>query len=68
MKLDEGIKKELGMKVLPSYNLEHVTGYFHVPVDGKYNFSCTVDDYLIMKLAKYRNNANPENLETILKQ
>ncbi len=42
--------------------VEYLRGYFYAPVTGEYRFSGIVDDFLMMKMAKYQNNSNPVNL------
>ena len=67
IKLDEGYVTEIGFHDFPAHHLHHVFGYFHAPATGMYIFSCTVDDVMIVKMSKFKNNANPDNFFTLLK-
>ncbi len=46
--------------------MEYAWGYFYVAVAGEYRFAAIADDKLIMKISKFRNNANPINMEKLV--
>jgi hypothetical protein len=46
--------------------LEYLRGYFYAAMDGNYTFWGLGDDQMIVRLAKYQNNSNSINMETII--
>ncbi len=47
--------------------VEYMKGYFFAAVDGTYHFMLAIDDKFIMMISNVTNNANPANLNLLLK-